>query len=307
MENTSGQGKAAVVPAEVARWNWGAFLLNVIWGIGNKTYIALLGLVPFVNVVMPFVLGAKGSAWAWRNKRWDSVEHFQRVQRKWALWGVVVVVAVIGTIAALFFSITSALKDSEAFQLGMGKLQGNAEAMSALGAPISTGFPMGSLKISDSRGKADLSFSVEGSKAKGTLYLDASRDLGVWKMNRIALEVEGRKGRIDLNAVAKPVARPQAAPASPPSAAAEPTAAETKPVVAPAAPAPKSAEAAIPQAPPVTDQPQPVAVPPVAESAAKPDRVARAASNRLAPNADLRKCLELTENAAVIKCVNAYR
>ena len=36
---------------------------------------------------MCFVLGAKGSEWAWQNKRWDSVEHFQRVQKKWALWG----------------------------------------------------------------------------------------------------------------------------------------------------------------------------------------------------------------------------
>ena len=36
--------------------------------------------------VMPFVLGAKGSRWAWRNGRWDSVEHFKRVQRLWAIW-----------------------------------------------------------------------------------------------------------------------------------------------------------------------------------------------------------------------------
>src|SRR6516162_3005087 len=80
------------IPAEINRWNWGAFLLNWIWGIGNQTYIALLMFVPIVNIVMPFVLGAKGSAWAWRNGRWDSVEHFKRVQRLWAIWGVVVLV-----------------------------------------------------------------------------------------------------------------------------------------------------------------------------------------------------------------------
>jgi hypothetical protein len=70
LENTSGQGKSASIPAEIDRWNWGAFLLNWIWGIGNNTYIALLMFVPFVNMVMLFVLGFKGSAWAWRNKRW---------------------------------------------------------------------------------------------------------------------------------------------------------------------------------------------------------------------------------------------
>src|SRR5271166_458435 len=78
------------VPAEIDRWNWGAFLLNWIWGVGNNTYIALLTLVPFFGIlIMPFVLGAKGSGWAWRNGRWDSVAHFKRVQRRWAIWGVI--------------------------------------------------------------------------------------------------------------------------------------------------------------------------------------------------------------------------
>jgi hypothetical protein len=72
------------IPPELDRWNWGAFLLNWIWGVGNNTYIALLTFVPFVGIVMPFVLGAKGSRWAWRNGRWDNVEHFKRVQRLWA-------------------------------------------------------------------------------------------------------------------------------------------------------------------------------------------------------------------------------
>ncbi|HUV01032.1 MAG TPA: hypothetical protein VMW32_08725 [Bacteroidales bacterium] len=87
MENTSGQGKSAAVPPEIDRWNWGAFLLNWIWGLGNKTYIALLCFIPLVNIVMVFVLGAKGSEWAWKNKHWDSIEHFKRVQKKWAYWG----------------------------------------------------------------------------------------------------------------------------------------------------------------------------------------------------------------------------
>lgn len=87
-ENTSGKGKTAAVPDEVKRWNWGAFLLHWIWGYGNKTYISLLSLIPVVTIVMMFVLGAKGSRWAWQNREWDSIEQFQRVQRKWTLWGI---------------------------------------------------------------------------------------------------------------------------------------------------------------------------------------------------------------------------
>jgi hypothetical protein len=198
MENTSGQGIAAIMPPELDRWNWGAFLLNWIWGIGNNTFIALLMFVPGVNIVMLFVLGVKGSAWAWRNKRWEDADHFKRVQRKWAIWGVVVWVASIGFFAAVFISTMVGLKHSEAYQLAVIRLQTNTEAINALGTPISTGYPWGNIKISGTKGKADFSFSVEGPKAKGTVYLDATKDLGAWKLNRIELEIEGRAGRINL-------------------------------------------------------------------------------------------------------------
>ncbi len=90
MENTSGQGKSAVIPDEIRKWNWGALFLNSIWGLGNRTYIALLCLIPIVGVVMVFVLSAKGNKWAWQNKRWKSIEHFKRVQKIWSWAGLAV-------------------------------------------------------------------------------------------------------------------------------------------------------------------------------------------------------------------------
>ena len=92
MQNTSGQGKGTIVPPEIKGWNWGAFLMNWIWGIGNSVWIALICIVPFVNMVVPFVLGAKGSEWAWQSKRWDGIEHFQRTQKIWMYWGIGLVV-----------------------------------------------------------------------------------------------------------------------------------------------------------------------------------------------------------------------
>ena len=88
--NTSGQGEAAVVPPEIQGWNWGAFLLSWIWGIGNNVMIALLALIiPFWGIY----LGLKGNELAWRNKQWESVEHFKQVQRKWTMWGLGLLVA----------------------------------------------------------------------------------------------------------------------------------------------------------------------------------------------------------------------
>jgi hypothetical protein len=90
-KNTSGQGKESVLPAELEGWNWGAFLLSFYWGLSNKTNIAWLCLLPFIGTVMPFVLGNQGNEWAWQNKRWESTNHFQQVQKKWARWGVGVI------------------------------------------------------------------------------------------------------------------------------------------------------------------------------------------------------------------------
>ncbi len=68
--NTSGQGAAATVPAEIQGLNWGGLMLSWIWGIGNSTWIALLSFVPFIGVFVPFYLLFKGNELAWKNKQW---------------------------------------------------------------------------------------------------------------------------------------------------------------------------------------------------------------------------------------------
>ena len=86
MENTSGQGRSAVIPKEIQGWNWGAFFFGWLWGISHRVWISLLSAIPYAGVIMLIVLGVKGNEWAWRNKRWDSIEHFKRTQRTWAYW-----------------------------------------------------------------------------------------------------------------------------------------------------------------------------------------------------------------------------
>jgi hypothetical protein len=186
------------IPAEIDRWNWGAFLLNWIWGVGNNTFIALLTFVPLVGLVMPFVLGAKGSQWAWRNRRWDSVEHFKRVQRLWAIWGVVIWLGAIALFAGIFGGTFYLLGHSEAYQLGASRLQASAEAAAVLGTPITTGNPSGSISTNGTTGRAILSFSATGTKSTGQVFLQAVKKDGVWSLTRLTLKAEGRVGTIDL-------------------------------------------------------------------------------------------------------------
>ncbi len=95
-DNNSGGGSAIVAPPGVSGWSWGAFLWNWIWALGNKTYVGVLAIIPYVGFIVAIYLGVKGREMAWRNKRWDSFEHFDTVQKKWSWWGVVIIFGVIG-------------------------------------------------------------------------------------------------------------------------------------------------------------------------------------------------------------------
>ena len=112
IKNTSGTGEAAVVPEEIIKkFNWGAFLLTWIWGLGNKTYLPLIiipvSFVPFLGSIINFGLsiwfGMKGNEWAWRNKRFISEEDFHSYQKLWTTIGIIwlLLMSVVGIIVAI--------------------------------------------------------------------------------------------------------------------------------------------------------------------------------------------------------------
>ncbi len=92
----------APIPDGIKGWSWGAFLLNWIWAIFNRTWWGLLALIPYVGFVVAIWLGFKGREMAWKNSSWDSIEHFNRVQKKWSQWAVgIILAAIIGILAAI--------------------------------------------------------------------------------------------------------------------------------------------------------------------------------------------------------------
>jgi serine/threonine-protein kinase len=87
-------------------FNWGAFLLAPIWGLGNAVLPAIvIGLagwtVPWLTrtsapwagfaVWLGAILfvGYKANEWAWRSRKWASVEQFRRIQQAWLLWAII--------------------------------------------------------------------------------------------------------------------------------------------------------------------------------------------------------------------------
>lgn len=90
--------RPVALPEGVRGWSWGAFLLNWIWAVGNSTWIGLLALVPVVNIPVVFWLGMNGREMAWRNRHWDSLEHFNRVQRQWSQWAACIVLSYLAVV-----------------------------------------------------------------------------------------------------------------------------------------------------------------------------------------------------------------
>ena len=91
--NNSGQGGlfdlSVPVPEEIQGWNWGAFLLTPFWLVSNRVWIGIFAFVPIVGVWMAIALGIKGNEWAWKSRKWESIESFQTYQKRWAIAAIV--------------------------------------------------------------------------------------------------------------------------------------------------------------------------------------------------------------------------
>jgi len=96
-------GNKKLIPDGIKGWSWGAFLASWIWAIGNKVWIGLLAIIPYLGLIMALVLGFKGREWAWQAKDWKSVDQFNEVQRKWSVWSAWIVggVFILGIVAAI--------------------------------------------------------------------------------------------------------------------------------------------------------------------------------------------------------------
>jgi len=91
------------MPAEIKRWNWGAFLLSWIWAIGNNVWLGLLAFLPYLWLPMAILLGAKGNEWAWETGRYTDLESFKKRQNNWTKAGFIVLAVVGCFYLSLFF------------------------------------------------------------------------------------------------------------------------------------------------------------------------------------------------------------
>jgi hypothetical protein len=136
---------------------------------------------------------------SWRSRNWKWVAPVA------VLAGVALTsFAVLGTYFVVTFFL-HAMKSSGGYQEALATARSNPAAVQALGTPIKDGwFPTGSVQSSGTTGESDLAIPVSGPRAKGTLYVRATKSMGAWRFTRLVLQVKGTGEQIDLLAGTAP-------------------------------------------------------------------------------------------------------
>lgn len=83
----------------------GRLFLGWIWGIAHKVWWSLFALlpIPILSFVIGIILGAQGNVLAWKNNHYSSVEEFRKIQKKWAIAGLIVFITVCILIGVGFY------------------------------------------------------------------------------------------------------------------------------------------------------------------------------------------------------------
>jgi len=120
---------------------------------------------------------------------------------KWVVpVGVIVPLLLCGTcIIGLTTVVFGALRSADVTKQAVARAEADPQVVAQLGQPITLGFMVtGSINITGSTGKADLSIPISGPKGKATVSALASRGGGVWTFSKLDVTPEGGGPPIDL-------------------------------------------------------------------------------------------------------------
>lgn len=121
---------------------------------------------------------------------------------------------IVGCIGSIFMVATTAMKSSDVYKDALVKASSDPEVVAALGTPITAGFfTNGKINTSGSTGDAAFSIPLSGPNGKGTIELEAKKSGGDWTYEKLVVEIEKTKQRIDLLAKSEPEEPTQEEPA----------------------------------------------------------------------------------------------
>ncbi len=130
---------------------------------------------------------AKGNWWT-RNWKW--------LVPTGCLTVLVFFAALVSLIVVVVFG---AMKSTDVYREAVARAKVAPAAIEALGSPIKEGmFLSGGTNVNGASGEANLAIPISGPKGSATLYVAATKSVGVWNYSSLVLEMRGTKKRIDL-------------------------------------------------------------------------------------------------------------
>jgi hypothetical protein len=104
-----------------------------------------------------------------------------------------------GVITGFVFLALQGVKKIDVYQQSVGLALSNGQVMDALGAPVEPGMPSRfQYRLNGGAGSANFAIPLNGSRASGTLFVEADRVNGSWNYKLLEVELPGRADRIEL-------------------------------------------------------------------------------------------------------------
>jgi hypothetical protein len=121
-------------------------------------------------------------------------------------WKWFIPVVVLGMVAALALFVGGValfvfglLKSSEPYQHAVAVASSNPDVVRELGAPIVPAwYVSGNINVAGTSGNADLAIVLNGARRRGTVYVVAKKNDGVWTYSRLQVLVDGQESPIKL-------------------------------------------------------------------------------------------------------------
>ncbi len=137
----------------------------------------------------------------------EAVPHEHWFKRHWKILALVAgaLTVLTGCVIAFVFGLMSLMKSSTPVQLALSKARHDPTVIARLGEPVRDGiFMSGNISINNDSGSADCSVPLSGPKGSGTLYLEATRRFGKWKLQTLEFVGPRDDQQVDLLAEQRP-------------------------------------------------------------------------------------------------------
>jgi hypothetical protein len=109
-------------------------------------------------------------------------------------------------IGAFTAAIFGWIKSSDAYSGALARARSSPSVIAALGTPIRDGFfVMGKVSITGTNGEARFAIPVAGPKGAASIFVQASKSLGVWHYDHMIVQLNATARAIDLS---EPTAEP---------------------------------------------------------------------------------------------------